>query len=238
MDSPNLALEYAYDKKNNIVVYLLMIPIRILKLNYLFYNNFLVNGIEDLDSSIKMNLKIHYLPIDNSHSEIILQENKKISELIESKLEMRFNNEENLDSNDFYNRYLDIIQKNQQKKVKKDYFFVVEKRIKLIPALIITTEHYQTCSKCLILIRVKLYNFFFFYLFKKIKNNLKNIMLKDSSSFNISTFNKSRGVSNMNCYNDPQKKKNHIETDISIYLKNIEFILSNSSCKSLYNTSK
>lgn len=63
-------------------------------------------------------------------------------------------------------------------------------------------------------------------------------MLKDNSSFNIINYNKLRGLQSVSCYNDPIKRKICLEKDLSLYLKNMEFILSNSSCKPLYNSSK
>lgn len=101
-----------------------------------------------------MNLKIIFFPID-LNNEAQNEQNLTICELIESKFQMKSLKNTSKESNEFYNNYLDRIQKHQQKKIKKEMVVQIDKKIKLISAFLINTEHYQTDKKCLIVIRVK-----------------------------------------------------------------------------------
>ena len=141
-------------------------------------------------------------------------------------------------NDDIYMKYLEIIQRHILKKQKKDLSINVEKRVKLISPFQVTTENHQNCMKSIILIRVciKLNYMYNFPLYIKVKNNLKNVIIKDPTSFTYPITGKSKNQVGL-CFNDPRLRKINMDKDLNIYAKNIEFMLSNSSCKSIYNPS-
>lgn len=205
-----------------------------------------MNSIEDLNNFIKFNLKITYNPIEIKE-ENVLQEIKKSADLIieRNKSFIELKNKQNSQQEkgeEIYLKYLEIIQKNLLKKQKKEFSIQIEKKVKLIHPLTITTENHQIFMKGIILIRVfiifLLNIFILIFLNKKVKNNLNSIFLKDNTNYTILQNLSSKQKSpNILCYQDANKKRTFLERDIQIYIKNIEFLLSNSSCKSIYNPS-
>lgn len=117
-----------------------------------------MNSIEDLNNFIKFNLKITYNPIEIKE-ESVLEEIKKSSDLIieRNKSFIELKNKQNLQNEqgeEIYLKYLEIIQKNLLKKQKKEFSIQIEKKVKLIHPLSITTENHQIFMKGIILIRV------------------------------------------------------------------------------------
>lgn len=61
--------------------------------------------------------------------------------------------------------------------------------------------------------------------------------MKDTNNFSYPQSSKLKS-SMTDCCQDMKMRKENFEKDVSIYVKNAEFMLSNSSCKSIYNLSK
>ncbi len=59
-------------------------------------------------------------------------------------------------------------------------------------------------------------------------------MTPDVPDFDFNSFNKTRNGSIKRCYHDAKKQKILFERDVGIFIKNIEFIIGNSSWKNLY----
>ena len=160
-EAPNLAFEYAFDKKNGVAVYLLFLPICIflkpLKIYSLLIS--LVNAVEDLEANLKMSIKIVCSQVD-LRPEVIADEIRTNTSLVAkkfrkmSRMDLRKKEADAKPCDDIYGKYLDIIQRHLLKKQKKDFSVNVEKKVRLISPFSIQTESHQNCMKEIILIRV------------------------------------------------------------------------------------
>lgn len=134
-------------------------------------------------------MRVTYSPIEikeetlldmiKSSSEIISQKNMKMQKNKKERKEIE------IDRQETYANYLDIIQKHLQKKQRKDFFLQIDKKVKLISPFNIITENYQYCMKAIILIRV--HDLFYFSFILKGQKQFKINIDKRFNKFYFST---------------------------------------------------